>query len=92
MEARSAVTANSKVVGNSMSFLTRVETHNFNIGQRKHEGLKLKGFSTYDFELESIFKFLLVFKVCFLMQYECMMSCNMSALDVLTKRKKGCQI
>jgi hypothetical protein len=49
--------------------------------------LKLKGFLRYDFELELILKFPLVFKVCFLMQYECMMSCNMLALYVLTKRK-----
>jgi hypothetical protein len=47
-----------------------METQNFDIGQRKQEGLKLEGFSRYDFELESIFKFPLVFKVCFLMQYE----------------------
>jgi hypothetical protein len=49
--------------------------------------LKLKGFLRYDFELELILKFPLVFKVCFLMQYECMMSYNMLALYVLTKRK-----
>jgi hypothetical protein len=64
-----------------------METQNFDIGQRKQEGLKLEGFSRYDFELESIFKFPLVFKVCFLMQYEYMMSCNISARYVITKRK-----
>jgi hypothetical protein len=51
-----------------------------------HEGLKLERFSRYDFELESIFKFILVFKNRFLMQYECMIPCNMSA--VLVKRKR----
>jgi hypothetical protein len=34
------------------------------------------------------FKFLLVFKICFLMQYEYMMSCNMSALYVPHQREK----
>jgi hypothetical protein len=34
------------------------------------------------------FKFLLVFKICFLMQYECMMSCSMSALHVPHQKKK----
>jgi hypothetical protein len=29
----------------------------------------------------------LVFVVCFLMQYECMMSCNMSALYVSHKKR-----
>jgi hypothetical protein len=72
-----------------MSFLTRVETQNFDIERSKQEGLKLEGFSRYDFELESIFKFPLIFKVCFLMQYECMVSCNMSALYILIKRKNG---
>jgi hypothetical protein len=46
------------------------------------------GFSRYDYELESIFKFLLVFKICFLMQYECMMPCNMSDLYVPYQKKK----
>jgi hypothetical protein len=35
----------------------------------------------------SFFKFLLVFKVHFLMQYECMMSCNMSDLYVPRQKK-----
>jgi hypothetical protein len=49
----------------------------------------LEGFSRYNFESESIFKFLLVFKVSFLMQYECMMSYNISALYVPHQKKKG---
>jgi hypothetical protein len=68
---------NIEVVGNSISFIKRGETHNFDNRQRNHEALKLIEFSRYDFELESIFKFLLIFMVCSLMQYECMMSCNM---------------
>jgi hypothetical protein len=75
-----------------MSFLKRVETQNFNTGRRNHEGLELIRFSRYDFELGSIFKFLLVFKVHFLMQYECMMPRNMSALYVPHQKKKSCQI
>jgi hypothetical protein len=58
----------------------------------KREGLKLKGFLSYDFELESIFKFLLVFMVCFLMQYDSMMSCNMSVLSVPHQKKSFCPI
>jgi hypothetical protein len=46
------------------------------------------GFSTSDLNSESIFKFLLVFKIRFLMQYDCMMPCNMSALYVPHKNKK----
>jgi hypothetical protein len=34
------------------------------------------------------FKFLFVFKICFLMQYECMMSCNMLALYVPHQKKR----
>jgi hypothetical protein len=40
------------------------------------------GFLRSDFESELIFKFILVFKIRFLMQYECMMPCNMSDLYV----------
>jgi hypothetical protein len=50
-----------------------VRTQNFDIDRKNHEALKMIGFSIYDFELESIFKFLLAFKVRFLMQYEYMM-------------------
>jgi hypothetical protein len=35
------------------------------------------------------FKFLFIFKVHFLMQYECMMSCNMSALYVPHQKKSS---
>jgi hypothetical protein len=48
----------------------------------------LVGFSRYDYNLELIFKFLLVFKICFLMQYECMMSYNMLVLYVPHQKKK----
>jgi hypothetical protein len=87
-EARPKEILNNKVIGNFINSLKRV-TQNFNIGRMKRKGLKLKGFLRYDFELESIFKFLLVFRVCFLMQYECMMSCNMSALYVPHQKKRG---
>jgi hypothetical protein len=59
-----------------------------NTGRRDHEGLKLERLSRYDFKLELIFKFLLVFKVSFLMQYECMMPCNMPVLYIPHKKKK----
>jgi hypothetical protein len=88
IEARSGKTLNIKVVENSINFLKRVETQNFDIGRRKHEGLKSIEISGYDFELEVIFKFLLVFKVHFLIQFECMTSCNMSALFVPHQQKK----
>jgi hypothetical protein len=51
--------------------------------------MKSIGLSRYDFELESIFKFPLVFKVRFLMQYECMMSCNISVLYIPHQKKKS---
>jgi hypothetical protein len=89
IEAKSRETLNIEVVGNSTSLLKRVQTQNFDTGWRNHKGSKLMGFSRYDFELESIFfKFLLFFRVRFLMQYECMMSSNMSALYVPHQKKK----
>jgi hypothetical protein len=68
---------NIKVIGGFIHSLKRVKTQNFDIRRMKREGLKMKGFLSYDLELESIFKFLLVFMVCFLMQYDSMMPCNM---------------
>jgi hypothetical protein len=73
MEARLGKTLNIEVVGDSIRFLKRVETQNFDIRQGNHEVLRLEGFSGYDFKSESFFKFLLVFKIFFLMQHECMM-------------------
>jgi hypothetical protein len=55
IEARIAETLNNKDVGNFISFIRRVGTQNFDIGRKEHEGLKLKEFSRYDFESESIF-------------------------------------
>jgi hypothetical protein len=87
-KAKSKKTLNIKVVGNFINSLKRVKTQNFDIGRRNHEAVKLVGFSIYDFELESIFlKFLLVFKLRFLMQYECMMPCTCWPYMFLTKRK-----
>jgi hypothetical protein len=52
---------NIKVIGDFINSLKRLETQNFDIEQTKRGGLKLKGFLSYDFKLESIFlKFLLV--------------------------------
>jgi hypothetical protein len=65
-----------------------MKTQNFDIERIKRKGLRLKGLLRYDFELESIFKFSLVFMVCFLMPYEYMMSCNMSAIYVPYQKKK----
>jgi hypothetical protein len=73
MEVRSGETLNIEVIGNSIRFPKIVETQNFDTKRRNHEGSKLIGLSRYEFELESIFKFLLVFKVRFLMQCECTM-------------------
>jgi hypothetical protein len=89
-EARSKGTLNIKVIGNYTDSLNRVKTQNFDIVRTKREGLKLKGFLSYDFELESIFfKFPLVFMVCFLMQYDSMMPCNMSILYVPHQKKNS---
>jgi hypothetical protein len=88
IEARSGETLNIKVIGNYIYFLERVGTQNFDIRRRNNEGLKFIGFLRYDFELVSIFKFLLIFKVCFLIQYEYMMSYNMSALYVPHQKKR----
>jgi hypothetical protein len=89
MEARFTETLNKKVVGNFISFARRVGTQNFDIGQKEHEGLKLKRFSRYDFELQSIFFIILsIFKVHFLMQFDCTMPCNMSDLYVPHQKKK----
>jgi hypothetical protein len=89
IKARLDETLNIEVVGNPISFLKRGETQNFDIREGNHEALKLIGFSRYGFELESIFKFLLIFKILFLMKYECMMSCNMSALYVPHQKKSS---
>jgi hypothetical protein len=83
-------TLNNKVVGNAISFVRRVGTQNFDIERKEHEGLKLKRFSRYDFGSESNFlKFLFVFKVRFLMQYECMMPYNMSDLYIPYQKKSS---
>jgi hypothetical protein len=87
-EAGSKGMPNIKVIGNYINSLKRVKTQNFDIERTKWKGLKLKGFLSYDIELESIFfKFPLAFMVCLLMQYKCMMSCNMSVLYVPHQKK-----
>jgi hypothetical protein len=88
-KASYAVTPNSKIIENSMSILTRVETQIFEIRRRKHEWLKLIRFLRYCIKMGiNFFKFLLVFKVRFLMQYECMMSYNMSSIYVPHQKKR----
>jgi hypothetical protein len=87
-EARPKETLNIRVIGDFINSLTGVENQNFDIGRRNYEAVKFVGFSRCDYDLESIFKFLLVLKICFLMQYECMMSCNMSALYVPHQKKR----
>jgi hypothetical protein len=79
---------NIKVIGDFINSLKRVKTRNFDIERMKRDGLKLEGFFSYDFELESFFKFLLIFMVCFLMQYECMMPYNMTVLYISHQKKK----
>jgi hypothetical protein len=59
IEARSGKTLNIEVVGNSISILKRVKTQNFDTKRKNQEVLKLIGFLIYDFQFESIFKFLL---------------------------------
>jgi hypothetical protein len=44
-----------------------METQDFDIGQRNYEVVKLVGLSRYGSDLDSIFQFLLVLKICFLM-------------------------
>jgi hypothetical protein len=44
-----------------------VETQDLDTGRRYYEAVKLVEFSRYDYELESICKFLLVLKICLLM-------------------------
>jgi hypothetical protein len=48
---------NIKVVGDFIHSLQRVETQKFDIRRTKREGLKLKGFLSYDLELELILSF-----------------------------------
>jgi hypothetical protein len=55
IEAKSGETLDIEVIENSISFVRRVETQNFDAGRKDHEGLKREWFSRYDFELESIF-------------------------------------
>jgi hypothetical protein len=59
-------TLNIKVVEDFINSLKRVKTKDLDIGRRYYEAVKLVGFSRYDYELESFCKFLLVFKICFL--------------------------
>jgi hypothetical protein len=87
-EPRPKETLNINVIGDFINSPKRVETQNFDIGRRNFEAVKLVGFSRYDYDLELIFKILLVFKICFLMQYECMMSCDMSSLYVPYQKKR----
>jgi hypothetical protein len=55
MEARLGKTLNIEVIGDSIRFLKKVETQNFDIRQGNHEVLRLEGFSGYDFKSESFF-------------------------------------
>jgi hypothetical protein len=64
-EMRSKLTLNTKVIGDFISSLEMVETQNFDTGWKNNEGLKLIGFSRYDFQLKSIIKFLSIFKIRF---------------------------
>jgi hypothetical protein len=45
-------TLNIKVIVEPIALPKRGETQNFDIGRIEREGLKLKGFLSYDFELE----------------------------------------
>jgi hypothetical protein len=80
-------TLNIKVVEDFINSPKRIETQDFAIGRRNYKAVRLVGFSRNDYDLKSIFKFLLVFKICFLMQHECMMSCNMSVIYVPHQKK-----
>jgi hypothetical protein len=66
-ESRPKETLNIKVVGDFINSLKMMETQNFDIGQRNYEVVKLVGLSRYGYDLDSIFKFILVLKICFLM-------------------------
>jgi hypothetical protein len=87
-KARFAVTPNSKIIGNSRSFLKRWRLRISISNERS-----MNGWSWYDFwdmtsNWNHFFNFLLVFKVRFLMQYECMMAYNISALYVPHQKKR----
>jgi hypothetical protein len=79
IDARSVETLNIKVVENFINSLKRVETPNFDIGRRNHEGLKLVGLLRYDLEFKSILYVYFGFQSSFLdaiwmydaMQYVC---------------------
>jgi hypothetical protein len=85
IEAKSGETLDIEVIENSISFVRRVETQNFDAGRKDHEGLKREWFSRYDFELESIFLSLFWFSrfasLCN------MMPCNISVLYVAHQKK-----
>jgi hypothetical protein len=61
-EMRPKETLNIKALGDSINSLKWVEMHDIDIGWRNYEVVELVGFSRHDYELESIFKFLLAFK------------------------------
>jgi hypothetical protein len=61
-ETRSKETLSIKVVEDFINSLKRVETQDLEIGRRYYEAVKLVGFSRYDYELESIRKFLLILR------------------------------
>jgi hypothetical protein len=82
-EPRPKETLNIKVIGDFINSLKRVEMQDFDIGWRNYEAVKLVGFSRCDYELESICKFLLVLKICFLMQYECLMLRNQVVISLV---------
>jgi hypothetical protein len=89
-EAGSKGMPNIKVIGNYINSLKRVKTQNFDIERTKWKGLKLKGFLSYDIELESIFlsfPWLSWFASWCNINVWCHATCR--SYTFLTKRKRG---
>jgi hypothetical protein len=87
-------TWNIKIIDHFIAFLTRGRAQGFDIGWKNYGALKLDRFSRYDFELESIFKFLLVFNSIGLDNFQgssylckCQIMGKCQSYKFLTKRK-----
>jgi hypothetical protein len=87
-------TWNIKIIEHFIAFLTRGRAQGFDIGWKNYGALKLDRFSRYDFELESIFKFLLVLTSIGLDNFQgssylckCQIMAKCRSYTFLTKRK-----
>jgi hypothetical protein len=83
-DVRSEVTLDIKVIGNFIGFLKSVETQDFDTVRRNHEVLKLIWFSRYDFEFESIFKFVLAISFHYTIDFQSSLLDAIWMYDVMT--------